>query len=206
MNHLSRWGRGLCLAGAVALLGACSVLPQAETVQTYLLPQGATPARASNNQLDRSLRIARPQASQVLDSTRIAVIPQGSQISNYKGARWSNPAPALLRDRLQEAFQADGRFAALSNDDQHVQADLELIGNLLAFQSEYRNGRPEAVIRLDARLVRSGTQRIVASRSFSVRQPSQDVQVPAVVNAFGQASDQLARQLIDWTASQASRP
>lgn len=196
--------RRACLTAAV-LLGGCSVLPQAEPVQTYLLPQGEASAHGGGPRLERSLSIARPQASQTLDSTRIAVIPQGSEISTYKGARWSDPAPALLRDRLLTAFQADGRFAALSSDEQHLQADFSLVGNLLAFQSEYRAGMPEVVIRLDARLVQGNTQRVVASRSFVVRQPSQAVEVPAVVSAFGQAGDQLAAQVVEWTVAQARR-
>ncbi|UVE19450.1 ABC-type transport auxiliary lipoprotein family protein [Pseudomonas sp. LS44] len=194
--------RSLGLASAT-LLTSCSLLPQAETVQTYLLPHGAAQAPANRGAVPQSLSISRPQASLLLDSTRIAVVPQGSEISTYKGARWSNQTTALLRDRLLESFQNDGRFAAVSSDEQHVQADLSLVGNLMAFQSEYVNGKPQVVIRLDARLVRDATQRIIASRSFVIRQASQDAAVPAVVNAFGQASDQLAQQLIEWTAAQA---
>ncbi len=191
----------LCLA-TLALLGGCSLLPDAEPVQTFLLPSSQAQASDRAAPLPHSLGIARPQASMVLDSTRIAVIPQGSEISSYKGARWSDPAPALLRDRLLEAFQADGRFATLSSAEQHLQSDFLLVGNLLAFQSEYRGGTPEIAIRLDARLVRSSTQRVVASHSFVVRQPSDAVEIPAVVAAFGQAGDQLAEQLVRWTASQ----
>lgn len=188
--------------GLAALLGGCSLLPEAEPVQTYLLPSLQPQVASQAQPLARSLGIGRPQASLVLDSTRIAVVPQGSEISSYKGARWSDPAPALLRDRLLEAFQADGRFAALSSAEQHLQSDFVLAGNLLAFQSEYRDGKPEVVIRFDARLVRADTQRVAASRSFVVRQPSRTVEVPAVVDAFGQASDQLAGQLVEWTTQQ----
>ncbi|MFG0382456.1 ABC-type transport auxiliary lipoprotein family protein [Pseudomonas sp. zbq_18] len=191
--------RHSCLAGLLLLAG-CSVLPKAEQVQTYLLPNSQI--KASNQSLNTSLSISRPQASLTLDSTRIAVVPQGSEITNYKGARWSDPAPALLRDQLLEAFQNDGRFAALSSDMQHLHSDYKLIGNLLAFQSEYQDGRPEARIRFDARLVRSRDQSVLASRSFVIRQPTQDAQVPAVVQAFGQASDRLAEQLLEWTTSQ----
>lgn len=185
--------------GLTALLGGCSLLPEAEPVQTYLLPSLQPQVASQAQPLARSLGIGRPQASLVLDSTRIAVVPQGSEISSYKGARWSDPAPALLRDRLLEAFQADGRFAALSSAEQHLQSDFVLAGNLLAFQSEYRDGKPEVVIRFDARLVRADTQRVTASRSFVVRQSSRTVEVPAVVDAFGQASNQLAGQLVEWT-------
>jgi len=60
------------------------------------------------------------------------------------------------------------------------------------------------VIRYDAHLASSGSQRILASRRFEVHQPSDGEQLEAVVAAFGQASERLARQLIDWTATQAA--
>jgi cholesterol transport system auxiliary component len=109
--------------------------------------------------------------------------------------------PALLRDRLFDAFQADGRVHALSVDDNNLQADYELAGNLRAFQTEYENDRPVVVIRYDAQLVRTGAQRILAARRFEARVPAQGKDVPQVVAAFGAAADQLAEQVLPWTFS-----
>jgi len=60
------------------------------------------------------------------------------------------------------------------------------------------------VIRLDARLA-DDRQRIVASRRFEVHQPVADKQVSAVVSAFGQASDTLAAQVLQWTVEQGEK-
>ncbi|MCY1450457.1 hypothetical protein D9M71_672640 [compost metagenome] len=61
------------------------------------------------------------------------------------------------------------------------------------------------LIRYDARLVEGRTQRILASRRFEVRQPLANKQVPAVVNGFGSATDQLMMQLVAWTLAQANQ-
>ena len=61
-------------------------------------------------------------------------------ISSYKGARWSDPVPLLVRNRLLDGFQRDGRVQRLSADDSNLQADYELSGELQAFQSEYQPG------------------------------------------------------------------
>ena len=108
----------------------------------------------------------------------------------------------LVRNRLLDGFQRDGRVAFLSTDDTNLQADFELGGQLQAFQSEYRGGAVEVVIRLDARLVRGSDQRIVAAKRFEVRQPVSDTQVPAVVAGFGLAGDQLNKQVVDWVVAQ----
>ena len=194
----------LLAAALVSLLGACSILPEAESPDFYLLPATQQPVRG-NTAVNWSLRVSAPTASLVLDSNRIAVVPQGNQLSSYQGARWSNRAPGLLRDRLLDAFTANGSIRALSSDEASLQADLDLTGELRAFQSEYQNGKPVIHIRYDARLVRTLGQRIVASRSFEVSQSVDGKQVPEVVSAFGKAADQLSAQVVEWTLQQGQR-
>ena len=188
---------------ALALISACSILPKADPSDVYRLP--AAQGAAQGTPVSWSLRLAKPQTSEFLDSSRIAVVPNGDLISSYANSRWSDPAPVLLRNRLMDGFQRDGRVTLLSTDDTNLQADYELGGQLQAFQSEYRGSAVEVVIRLDARLVRGSDQRILASRRFEARQPVSNTQVPGVVAAFGQAGDQLNKQVVDWVVAQGNR-
>ena len=185
---------------ALALVSACSILPKPDPSDVYRL--ASTQPASQGTPVSWSLRVTKPQTSEFLDSPRIAVVPDGNLISNYANSRWSDPAPVLLRNRLLDGFQRDGRVTLLSTDETNLQADYELGGQLQAFQSEYRGKTVEVVIRLDARLVRGRDQRIIASRRFEVRQPVSDTKVPAVVAAFGQAGDQLNKQVVDWVVQQ----
>lgn len=187
------------------LLGGCSILPKREAPNVYLLPATAAAAISHPSVSQESLRIVTPQTARTLDSTHIAVSPQGNLITAYAAARWSDRAPRLLRDRLIDAFRADGRFAAVSSDDANLQADLELTADLRSFQSEYVQGAPVVVIRYDAQLVRSRSRHIVATHRFDIRQPVSGKDVPQVVAAFGQAADQLAAQVIAWVAASETR-
>ncbi|NWB88676.1 ABC-type transport auxiliary lipoprotein family protein [Pseudomonas gingeri] len=203
MRHVPRVLSQLTLVVGLALSGACSILPQADPADVYRLPTAQNSVPAPNSQpVNWSLRIAKPIASDALNSPNIAVVPQGDLISHYKASRWSDPAPVLLRNRILDAFQRDGRVRLLSTDDSNLQADFELGGELQAFQTEYRGQGAEVVIRFDARLVRGIDQRILASRRFEVRQPLSDKQVPGVVEGFGRAGDKLMVQLIDWAVRQ----
>ncbi|ROM58509.1 ABC-type transport auxiliary lipoprotein family protein [Pseudomonas rhodesiae] len=188
---------------ALALISACSILPKADPSDVYRLASAQTTSQGTP--VSWSLRVTKPQTSEFLDSPRIAVVPNGDLISSYANSRWSDPAPVLLRNRLLDGFQRDGRVTLLSSDDTNLQADYELGGQLQAFQSQYRGNAVEVVIRLDARLVRGSDQRILASRRFEVRQPVSDTQVPGVVAAFGQAGDQLNKQVVDWVVAQGNR-
>lgn len=193
----------LTLLLAAALLGACSILPQSEPLDIYLLP--ATTLPAQTQRVDWSLRVNSPVSNQLLDGTRIVVLPEPGRVNTYQGVRWSERTPQLLRARLLDAFQDDGRIQALSNEDQRLQADLELVSDLRSFHSQYRDGVAEALIQLDVRLVDGRDQRILAIRRFSVSQPASDTSIAAVVKAFGQAGDRLSRELVDWTLAEGQR-
>jgi cholesterol transport system auxiliary component len=195
----------IALLAGFTLISSCSILPKPEPFEVYRLPS-AQSASASHGTPQRwSLRLSKFQSSEALNSPNIAVIPQGDVISHYKGSRWSDPAPVLVRNRLLEGFQHDGRVPLLSTDDSIFQTDLELGGSLQAFQTEYQGTNASTVVRLDALLVRSYDQRILASRRFEVRQPLSNVQVPAVVAGFGQASDQLTVQVVSWAVEQGQK-
>lgn len=198
-----RGARYLSLALLVALSSACSILPKPENAQVYRLP--ASTSASSVAPVSWSLRVNKPLASDVFNLPRIAVVPEGNQVSTYRGARWTDPVPVLLRNRMLDAFQRDGRVPRLSADDSNLQADYELVGELQAFQSEYTADGISVVIRLDARLVEGRSQRILASRHFEVRQPQADKAVPAVVSGLGQVTDRLMAQLLDWTVAQGNQ-
>ena len=202
-GRIYRWG-GVVALGAALLLPACTILPKAEPLDVYLLPATAPVSASATQAAPWSLRIARPAAGVHLSGQRIVVVPEDNRVSVYTGAGWSDPAPVLVRNRLLDAFRADGRVAGLSSDDKQLQADFELDSDLRAFQSEYRDGRPEVVVRLDARLVHTATRRIVASRSFALRAPATDTAVPVVVQAFGAAADRLAAEVVEWTVREGS--
>jgi len=195
----------LALFGLISALTACSVLPESETLRIFLLPTSPTPQQASEPTIQQALRINTPQASRILSGQRIAVVPQGNEISAYGGARWGDAAPVLLRDRLIEAFQRDGRMPSVSNEDVNLYADLSLHSDLRAFQTVYIDGKPVVVVVLDARLVNRNDQRTLANRRFEVRQPSADPSVESVVEAFGQASDRLSADILEWTLSHARK-
>lgn len=202
MSAISSVLRNLAAATALGMLAACSLLPKSEPVQVYLLPTQLAPASKAPA-VSWSLRLNTPQTSQALNSSRIAVLPRDNELSTYAGSSWSDPAPRLLRNHLLNAFQNDGRVSALSSDDANLQADLQLGGELQAFQSEYRDGNVSVVLRLQARLV-DNQRRILASQRFEVIQPVAGTTVPAVVRAFGQASDTLAVQVLQWVLAQAN--
>lgn len=187
---------------ASSLLAACSILPTNSPVQIWQPEEAAIAAPETS--ADFSLRVDAPNTTGPLDGTGIVVMPEPGQISNYKGARWSESPALQIRHRLVDAFMA-AKLPAVTTDDDHLASDYSLGGNLRGFQSEYRNGSPVVVVRFDAQLRRGGARDLLATRSFVITQTPSGVDVPQVVAAFGAADDQLAQQVVAWTLEVANR-
>lgn len=198
IRYLGRRTWLLMLSMLAMLLSACTILPTAPVSQVYLLPVPPATNVPLAQSVNWSLRVSQPATSQFLNSSRIAVQPQGQEIAVYQNSRWSDPAPILVRNRLIQEVRADGRIRAVSSDDDSLQADVELSGDLSAFQGVYLTDKSEVLIRFDARLVRISDRRIIATRHFEIRQPIKGTEMNEVVQAFGLASDQLATQVLNW--------
>ncbi|MDN5924416.1 MAG: ABC-type transport auxiliary lipoprotein family protein [Xanthomonadales bacterium] len=189
--------------GAALSLSACSsILPRGDAYSIYQLP-ATTAATATAPAVDWQLRVDAPQAATLLSGTRIVVQPKPGLVSLYHGARWAQRAPQLLRDRLINAFHANGRIHGISSDDDALQSDYELDSTLQAFQSEYQGGAaPVIVLQLDARLLHAGGNRILAAHRFNVSEASAGTDISQVVAAFGRAGDKLSAVVVDWTLKQ----
>lgn len=187
----------------LASLAACTVLPEAESFRRFSLPQDeAVSAADEQASFPLTLRVHSPQAGRVLGGSRIVVEPEANEISSYRGARWSESAPKLLRDRIIGAFQQSGRVGTVIDEQNRLSTDLELVSKLNAFQSEYVNGIPRVRIQLDVQLTRAGGRELIASRRFEVTEASPDESIESVVESFGRAGDRLSAAVVEWTMDQ----
>lgn len=188
----------LMLVGVIAWLTSCSLLPETEMLRLFALPTLSNPSPGQGEVLPVQLRIRSFQSNRMLASSRIVVVPQENELTVYRGARWSDPAPVLLRNRLLEAFKSNGRVQAVYSEENRLQADMELSGVLTAFQSEYSDGEVQVRIQVDLHLTDAGGRRLIAHRRFDVREPSRNQDMEEVVVSFGRAGDVLSQQVLDW--------
>lgn len=193
------------VAGILAglLLSACSVLPEREPVDLYQLPASAISSH-SGAAITGGLRLLTPDSSDALSGSRLLILDQNT-FQAWPAARWAAPMPQLWRDWLMDAFWRDGRFTGLSSDSTVLQAERSINGMLRAMHTERWDGRVTAVIRFDAQLIDSGSRTIIASQRFEANQALDGNSAAASVTALGIAADRLAKELIDWAASNSSQ-
>ncbi len=182
-------------------LAGCSVLASGDRHPiTIYAPQARVAVDASWPRVDWQLAVAKPAAARLVDSPRINVRPTPGELEVYRGATWSQPATDMLEDALLRGFEDSGRIGAVARIATGIRSDYKLAIDLRRFEADYAgNARPAATIELNAKLIHSLDQRVVASRTFLVTEPAADTAVPSVATAFETALARTTTELIGWT-------
>lgn len=203
MTAAPRWLRSVCWLLA-PLSAACfsgfnsNQIPQ----QTYVLKLPGAPdargaaAQARGTEAGGSLEVLRPTADAGLSGAGIAVLRPGERLDYYSGARWAEPAPALLQALVIATLRQHGRFTLVETDSGPFDAQYLLSLELTHFEADYGDSGPPTVrVELVCALgERRGRQPL---ESFTVRGAaiaSAD-RMQAVVDAFQQATRAALGQL-----------
>jgi cholesterol transport system auxiliary component len=193
-----------CLPFAVVLLcaGRASLPGNKEPFTTYS-PLYSPPAAAGTTRpIDWQLTIDTPLAGDALDTTRMLVMPTPGALETYKNGRWADTMPLLLRALLIQAFQASGRIQGVGAVASGLHGDYLLSIDLYDFETQYRDGAPHALIRLNAKLVDESQNRVAAARSFDADAPVAGAQAGDAAAAFEQALNRLLPDIVGWTLDQ----
>ncbi|WP_355585169.1 ABC-type transport auxiliary lipoprotein family protein [Xanthomonas cannabis] len=189
----------LCIS--LLALGGCSVLTGGDQKPaTIYAPTVRVTPNPSWPQVTWQLAINKPSAARVIDSPRINVRPTPGELQIYHGAGWAQPATDMLEDSVVRRFEDSGKIAAVARIGTGIRSDYKLAIDLRRFESDYAGQPvPSATIELNAKLLHSSDQRVVASRTFLVARPSSGTDVAAVAAAFEQALTQVTTDLVGWT-------
>ena len=117
--------------------------------------------------VDWQLAIDTPLAGDALDTSRMLVMPTPGALETYKGGRWADTPPLVLRGLLIEAFQQTGRIAGVGAITSGLHADYTMTIDLYDFEVQYRDGAPHAVIRLNEMKTRRSSLTACAPRKRS---------------------------------------
>lgn len=197
----------LFTASALALLLAgCGSIGGPKTEVKVYSPATAVTVDPAWPTVDWSLTVGVQAANAMLDSPRIAVRPTANQMQTYRGARWADNAPDLLQTALVEAFEDSGRFPSVMRfGGASARGDYGLWIEVRQFETVYEDGKPEAVIEVQARLVKLRGGGIVASKRFRHAVAGRTAEVDDIVTAFGEAMSGLGTGLVAWTLAEGRR-
>lgn len=183
------------LLGSLLWLSACSIFPEETPQIRYNLP--AATMQPVGPKKNSTLYVATPQANRLINSNYILVQPEGTEIQTYKGSQWSDVAPVLVRERLLQAFTDADLFEAVTGD-AALNTPLALEGYLSHFEVQYQEGQPVVRVQYEGKVIDRQKSTIVRSKRFVINQPAASTEIPAIITAFGTATDTLSVQVLEW--------
>ncbi|ROZ78995.1 ABC-type transport auxiliary lipoprotein family protein [Ramlibacter sp. WS9] len=203
-----RWAALVCSAS----LAACSALPD-KPVRSTLYDFGPSVAAAPFTpapSTQSSLVLHDIEAAGALDGSSILYrlgYADEHQLKPYSQARWSAPPPQLVRQRLRQqlgqnrAILDPGDSAALARNGvapRVMRVDLEEFSHL--FESPNRSW---GLLRLRVTLMDNtpAGERLLAQRTFAIREPAPTPDAAGGVRALASATDAAAREIAQWLQS-----
>lgn len=205
-RNATRWA----MLVVCASLAACTALPD-KPVRATLYDFGpAVSATAPPTQQPSlpALVMHDLEAAGALDGTAVLYrlgYADEHQLRPYAQARWGAPPPALVRQRLRQQLGRDraildpGDSAALARTNGGVprvmRIDLEEFSHL--FESQTQSW---GLLRLRVTLMDNtpSGEKLVAQRTFAIRQPAPTPDAPGGVRALAAATDAAAQQIDLW--------
>jgi cholesterol transport system auxiliary component len=194
-----------CLAVLAAGITACGILPKKQPLALYA-PEGRVTVDPGWPTVSWQLQIPRPHADELVDSPRIVVRPMPGELQVYKGAIWAQPAPDLMQNTLLRAFEDSGKIAGVARRGSGITGEYELLLDLRRFESDYAGGAsPSAVIEMGAKLVATGSNSVIANRTFRQASASPSADITAVAHAFEQSLAAISSEIVGWTLVEGQR-
>lgn len=184
-------------AGAIALsLGACVSFGGKAPPSLLVLTAANSVANgtAKSGASSEALIVLLPEAPRKLDSNRVPVQIDDSNIAYLKDAVWADKPSRLMQLLLMETIAAKSGRLILNETDAGGKATQYLSGSLLEFGVDA--SASEAVVVYDAvKLVRGQT---IEKKRFEARRPVTTVEPGPAGIALNAAANDVAVQVSDW--------
>ncbi len=197
--------RMLLMAGAATLLAGCgNIIGPPEAPQIYVLrpqPGGFAPGP----QVSWALAVVTPEATDSLDTTRIAISRSATTLDYYADAEWPDNLNVLVQNALVEGFEASGRIAQVAAEADGLHSNYLLQTEIRDFEARYDtpDGAPTAVVRLMVKLVADKTRVIVAQQLAEQEVAAAANSIDAAVDALNRALAAVVVQVVNWAVTAA---
>ena len=194
------WRHILATSCAILVLGACSGIGNNKGPQLYTLqPPDATKSDAPS--MPWQLAVGVPDAPANLDSVRIALSQSATTTDYFANAEWTDRAPIMVQNLLIQSFDNSGKVKAVFRDTATLHTDYVLQTEIRDFEAQYAqpNTAPQAVVRVEARLLKMPDRDIVGAFNAAQKTQAQQNNLTSIVTAFNTAIGAALQQTVDWT-------
>ena len=210
VGRLKQAGKGLPRRGVLrlaavgplaALAAACdlTVPGQGPPPNLYrLTPKSSFPEDLP--EVDWQLILEPPIADASLNTTRVALQRDPTQLEYYARSSWTDLAPQMVQTLMVESFENSGRIVSIGREAIGLRADFVLKSELREFQAEYfEGGNPQVRVAINVKLVKMPKRAIVGSTNLEHLSQAEANLMPDIIAAFDEALGKVLRRLVAWT-------
>ncbi|NEN76352.1 hypothetical protein F9B74_08480 [Pelistega sp. NLN82] len=190
----------LSIASFAVVLGACSILPSNPPTDAYRLPDSQVSVQFAPKPL--GIVIPEPYANRFLNHQRLTVVLENNEVQAYSGVNWVDIAPKVFRDRLVDDFRRARAYQTVVKNDELINLDRLLQTDIQAYQIQYQQGKPYVVIDVNVALINRRQGNIIGASNFRQERELSSAQIETVMQAFGEVSDQVNTQILQWVRAQ----
>lgn len=190
----------LVVMSSIALAGCSGLIGPPDAAQVvYLLRANSTPS-SSGAKVGWALAINRPDASDSLDTDRIALMHSDIIADYYAGAVWSDQLPDLVQTALLSGFQGSGRIDAVTRNQDALHSDYVLDVDIRDFSAHYSSAAnaPSVIVTLVTQIATAHGRGIVSTFTANQTVPAAANSVDAVVTAFNTAMAAAVQAIVGW--------
>ncbi len=186
-----------------AVCGCVSLFPKSKPIQLYEF--GRAPAPATSPGLKESVGVALATIHMPVASASDQILALTGQEGAYiGGARWVVPAVTQFQADTERAFELHSQRVRLLRFGDVGTAAAILRLDVGDFEAHYDapGATPTIVVSVRASLSRFGRP-LIASQTFTVRQPAEANRISAIVAAYDTAVLSVLGQVVTWTDANA---
>jgi cholesterol transport system auxiliary component len=186
-----------CALGASLALASCVSFGGSKAPPSMLVltpDKNVANGAGKSGQQSEALIVALPEAPRKLDTNRMPVQVDASNIAYLKDAIWADKPARLMQQLLMEVIAAPNDRLVLNEADAGGRATDILSGSLLEFGLDAQSN--EAIVVFDAVRIRAGKP--IEKKRFEAKKPvTADLPGPAG-EALNDAANQVAADIAAW--------
>jgi len=187
---------------SLLLAGCASLLPGAKPLgDLYDLTPKST-FKSGLPDVDWQVVVEEPFAASAVNTDRIALMPELTEVRYYADARWVDRAPRLVQTLLVESFENTGHIGAVGRQAIGLTSDFTIKSELREFQAEYfglEGSGPRVRVRLNLKIIKEPEGLIVASKSFERAVDIEKDDIKMIVEGFDRALGRVLKKSITWS-------
>ena len=193
----------LTLGLAVSLSACLSLLPNpAPAPSVYRLESTPSPvAKAADAEI---IRVDRPAATQIFNTTAIVVMQGDQKLSTIAQAQWAEASPIIIQSTMIDALEGSSKFVGIMPTS-GARAATRLHLSVKNFEANFDNGpesAPLANVQYRITYARADNRDLIGTHSVRQTVRAESINVSSIVAAMTQANEAAMNDIVSWLESQ----